>query len=165
MSVHLTIKQLDQLIRVQSLRVKHAEREYKQQKSVVDEELQYVEKLCQQINQIDADRQNLLDFLRLQDSNVDPVTLSDANIRRNWLAYDREQAVYYLDIAKENLAEAEADLAARKNRWLKAQKRQSQSQDQYRVAKRQTNGQREINESLAVQEQFSGKVSRGINVF
>lgn len=146
MTVRASIKQLDQLTRVLVLRVSHTTRAYQQQKTVVEEQQRNVMECRQEVLQLDRDRERVVRYLHSPDSSADPIKLSDAGIRRRWLAYDREKADYYLSIALDDLAEAEADLAVKKKAWLKAQARESQTLDQRRNAIRLRNLEKEDKE-------------------
>lgn len=162
MRLRATVKQLDQMMRIHKLRVNHAERELQAQKIIVEEHLQSVEKLQMELAQLDADRDSVVRFLGSLASNTNPTQLSDANTRRRWLSYDREKTDYYLDIAQEDLAEAEAELGQKKNVWLKAQARESQTHEQRCAAARREQFEQESRESLEVQEQVvSRALARG----
>jgi len=147
------------LQQVLDLRVMRAKRAYLEKRAEYDALVAEAETLQQEADALNNQYQKLVTQLS-GNSSVD--TLTDITTRRYWLNSDFEMKKYYLEIAVDDVKEAEEELLILKKAWTDADARE-QAIDQKRVeAEKRLLAQEEIKTELEQSDSVrTGGIKRG----
>jgi len=122
---------LEQIMRMRTMKAQRAYSEKQEQwnefKRIKDESQAKIDAFEEQLN-------GVAEFKEQRKHSNSAITLQDTSDRRRWLIYDQDLELYYLNIAKSDLAEATEELAALKAAWLQAQHRESNIKDKTQLS-------------------------------
>ncbi|MCG8067635.1 MAG: hypothetical protein JAY84_07205 [Candidatus Thiodiazotropha taylori] len=111
--------QANKLIKLNKIRIRRQEKELTQAKMTYVESCKKVDSRNIQINQINSENKELLDYLSLQTTSKSPIKREYVKIRKFWLNYDLEMHEYYLaqEIDEKNINHSEYQ--TEKKQWYK----------------------------------------------
>ncbi|MEW8350502.1 MAG: hypothetical protein AB2687_19520 [Candidatus Thiodiazotropha taylori] len=111
--------QANKLIKLNKIRIRRQEKKLTQAKMTYVESCKKVDSRNIQINQINSENKELLDYLSLQTTSKSPIKREYVKIRKFWLNYDLEMHEYYLvqEIDEKNINDSEYQ--TEKKQWYK----------------------------------------------
>ncbi|MCG8040482.1 MAG: hypothetical protein AB2688_12160 [Candidatus Thiodiazotropha taylori] len=111
--------QVNKLMKLNSIRIRRQEKKLSQAKMTYVESCEKVDRRNIQINLINSENKELLEYLSLQTTSKSPIKREYVKIRKFWLNYDLEMHEYYLVQENDEKNINHSEYQSEKKQWYK----------------------------------------------